>query len=54
MPTRAKRGLSDELALVATLGDIIDGLESFQAEHADAFIEDALADLRFVRDSLRG
>jgi hypothetical protein len=30
------------------LGDVIDGLESYQAMHADALIESQLGDLRYI------
>jgi hypothetical protein len=38
--------------LIALLGDVIDGLESYQAAHADPFIEGQLADLRYVHARL--
>ena len=38
--------------LIGLLGDVIDGLESSQARHADPFIEIQLPDTRYVRDRL--
>jgi hypothetical protein len=39
-------------SLIARIGDVIDGLESYQAQHADPFIEGLLGDLRFVHRRL--
>ena len=42
----------DKENLLGSLGDIIDGLESFQAANSDPQIEIELACVRFVRDRL--
>jgi hypothetical protein len=42
----------DKASLLSMLGDVIDALESFQAAHADQFIENQIADLRYVRNRL--
>jgi hypothetical protein len=43
---------ADKENLLGSLGDIIDGLESFQAAHSDPQIEIELSCVRYVRDRL--
>jgi hypothetical protein len=39
----------EEEVLIGLLGDVVDGLEAFQAIHQDPFIENQLSDIRYVR-----
>jgi hypothetical protein len=43
---------ADKENLLGSLGDIIDGLESFQAANSDPQVEIELACVRYVRDRL--